>query len=95
MFPTHNTPMKFKSYQNRARKEPVHLTAVNISKIPHFSFTLLKLVSQVMERFTSLLNEVIHLLKYDMSDLRVERAGKKGNKLNFSPILEMIFQICT
>lgn len=60
MFPAHNTPMKFKSYQKRPRKGPVHLTAVNISKISNFSFTLLKLVAQVMERFTSLLNEVIH-----------------------------------
>lgn len=73
MFPTHCTPMKFKSYQNRARKGPVHLTAVNISKISHFSFRLLELVSQVMERFTSLLNAVIHLLKSGMSDLREGR----------------------
>lgn len=77
MFPTHNTPMKFKNYQNRARKGPVHLTAVNISKISHFSFRLLELVSQVMEKFTSLLNEVIHLLKSDMNDLREGRAGKR------------------
>lgn len=69
--------MKFKSYQNRARKGPVHLTAVNISKIPHFSFRVLKLVFQVMEKFTSLLNEVIHLLQSDMSDLREGRAGKR------------------
>lgn len=85
MFPTHSTPMKFKSYQNRARKEPVHLTAVNISKISHFSFRLLKLVSQVMKRFTSLLNEVIHLLKPDMSDLREGRAGKRGKNSIFLP----------
>lgn len=68
---------QFKSYRNRAWKGPIHLTTVNISKISHFSFRLPKLVAQVMERFTSLLNEVIHLLKSDISDLREGRAGKR------------------